>query len=73
MASPDPAVDGCLDQVTSPRRDITVRLRELCVEHLDGFAEGMKYCMPGYWRGPVAEGEGEIGVAAQSSTCRSMS
>ena len=65
MAPPDPAVDGYLDQVTGPRRDITVRLRELCVEHLDGFAEGMKYRMPGYWRGPVAEGEGEIGFAAQ--------
>ena len=25
----------------------------------------MKYGMPGYWRGPVAEGEGEIGFAAQ--------
>jgi hypothetical protein len=25
----------------------------------------VKYRMPGYWRGPVAEGEGEIGVAAQ--------
>jgi hypothetical protein len=25
MATPDPAVDGYLDQVTGPRRDITVR------------------------------------------------
>jgi hypothetical protein len=25
----------------------------------------MKYGMPGCWRGPVAEGEGEIGFAAQ--------
>jgi hypothetical protein len=25
----------------------------------------MKYGLPGYWRGPVAEGEGEIGFAAQ--------
>jgi hypothetical protein len=40
MATPDPAVDAYLDQVTGPRRDITVRLRELCVEHLDGFTEG---------------------------------
>jgi uncharacterized protein YdhG (YjbR/CyaY superfamily) len=64
MATPDPAVDAYVDQVTGTRRDITVRLRELCVEHLDGFAEGRRYRMPGYWRGPV-EGEGEIGFAAQ--------
>jgi uncharacterized protein YdhG (YjbR/CyaY superfamily) len=51
--------------VTGLRREAVVRLRELCLEHLPGFTEGMKYGMPGYWRGPVAEGEGEIGFAAQ--------
>ena len=65
MATPDPAVDAYLAQVTGPRQEAVVRLRELCLEHLPGFTEGMKYGMPGYWRGPVAEGEGEIGFAAQ--------
>jgi uncharacterized protein YdhG (YjbR/CyaY superfamily) len=65
VATPDPAVDAYLEQVTGPRREAVVRLRELCLEHLPGFTEGMKYGMPGYWRGQVAEGEGEIGFAAQ--------
>jgi len=65
VPSPDPAVDAYLEQVSGPRRDVTVQLRELCLERLDGFTEGMGYGMPGYWRGPVAEGEGEIGFAAQ--------
>ena len=65
MATPDPAVDAYLTQVTGSRRDAVVRLRELCLEHLPGFTEGMRYGMPGYWRGPVADGEGEIGFAAQ--------
>ncbi len=63
MASPDPAVDAYLTQVTGPRRGGPAP--ELCLEHLPGFTEGMKYGMPGYWRGPVADGEGEIGFAAQ--------
>jgi uncharacterized protein YdhG (YjbR/CyaY superfamily) len=65
MPSPDPAVDAYLAQVAGPRADAVRRLRELCLAHLPGFTEGMKYGMPGYWRGPVAEGEGEIGFAAQ--------
>jgi hypothetical protein len=66
MAAPDPAVDVYLAQVTGPRTDAVIRLRELCLEHLDGFTEGMKYGMPGYVRGDVFEGEGEIGFAAQT-------
>jgi uncharacterized protein YdhG (YjbR/CyaY superfamily) len=65
MTSPDPAVDAYLEKVEGPRRDAVHTLRELCLSHLPGFTEGMKYGMPGYWRGPVAEGEGEIGFAAQ--------
>jgi uncharacterized protein YdhG (YjbR/CyaY superfamily) len=61
----DPAVDVYVEQVTGPRADAVRTLRRLCLAHLDGFTEGMKYGMPGYWRGPVAEGEGEIGFAAQ--------
>jgi len=65
VPSPDPAVDSYLAQVTGPRADAVRRLRRLCLAHMPGFTEGMKYGMPGYWRGPVAEGEGEIGFAAQ--------
>jgi uncharacterized protein YdhG (YjbR/CyaY superfamily) len=65
VATPDPAVDAYLAQLTGPRAALAGRLRELCLEHLPGFTEGMKYGMPGYWRGPAAEGEGEIGFAAQ--------
>ena len=65
MATPDPAVDAYLEQVTGRRRDAGVRLRELGLEHLPGFTESMKYRMPGSWHGPAGEGEGEIGFAAQ--------
>ncbi|TFV82961.1 DUF1801 domain-containing protein [Blastococcus sp. CT_GayMR16] len=65
MATPDPAVDAYVEQVTGPRADAVRTLRGLCLAHLDGFTEGMTYGMPGYWRGPVAEGEGEIAFAAQ--------
>jgi uncharacterized protein YdhG (YjbR/CyaY superfamily) len=65
VATPDPAVDAYLAQVTGPRRDTVVRLRELCLEHLPGFTEGVQYRVPGYWRGPVPAGEGEVGFAAQ--------
>jgi uncharacterized protein YdhG (YjbR/CyaY superfamily) len=66
MPSPDPAVDAYLEKVEGPRRDAVRTLRELCLTYLPGFTEGMKYGMPGYWRGPVAEGEGEIGFAART-------
>ena len=65
MPGPDPAVDAYLEQATGPRAEAVRTLRELCLAHLPGFTEGMNYGMPGYWRGPVAEGEGEIGFAAQ--------
>jgi uncharacterized protein YdhG (YjbR/CyaY superfamily) len=65
VPAPDPAVDAYVEQVDEPRRDAVRTLRRLCLEHLDGFTEGMRYGMPGYWRGPVAEGDGEIGFAAQ--------
>ncbi len=58
-------MDAYLAAVTGPRAEVVARLREACLTHLPGFTEGMKYGMPGYWRGPVAEGEGEIGFAAQ--------
>lgn len=65
MAVPDPAVDAYLAEVTGPRTDAVIRLRELCLEHLDGFTEGMRYGMPGYVRGELFEGVGEIGFAVQ--------
>jgi hypothetical protein len=65
VATPDPAVDACLAPLSGPGAAAARTLRQLCLAHLDGFTEGTKYGMPGYWRGPVAEGEGEIGFAAQ--------
>jgi uncharacterized protein YdhG (YjbR/CyaY superfamily) len=65
MLTADPAVDAYVERVDEGRRDAVRTLRDLCRTHLEGFAEGMKYGMPGYWRGPVADGEGEIGFAAQ--------
>jgi uncharacterized protein YdhG (YjbR/CyaY superfamily) len=63
MASPDPAVDAYLAEVAGPRTAVTRELRDLCLEHLPGFTEVMRYGMPGYVRAPDAEGE--IGFAAQ--------
>jgi uncharacterized protein YdhG (YjbR/CyaY superfamily) len=65
MLTADPAVDAYVERVDEGRRDAVRTLRDLCRTHLEGFTEGMKYGMPGYWRGPVADGEGEIGIAAQ--------
>jgi uncharacterized protein YdhG (YjbR/CyaY superfamily) len=63
MPSPDPDVDAYVAAVSGPRRAAVACLRELCLEHLDGFTEGMRYGMPAYWRDGVPEGE--IGFAAQ--------
>ena len=63
MVTRDPAVDAYLDNVDEPRRAAVRRLRELCLEHLDGFEELVRYGMPGYLR--PGETEGEIGFAAQ--------
>jgi hypothetical protein len=63
MVTPDPAVDAYVEQVTGPRADAVRTLRNLCLAHLDGFTEGMRYRMPAYWRDDVPEGE--IGFAAQ--------
>lgn len=63
VVRPDPAVDAYLAQVTGPRADAVRELRALCLEHLPGFTEMMKYGMPGYVRDRDAEGE--IGFAAQ--------
>jgi uncharacterized protein YdhG (YjbR/CyaY superfamily) len=65
MLAADPTVDAYVAQVDEGRRDAVRTLRDLCRSHLEGFTEGMKYGMPGYWRGPVQSGELEIGFAAQ--------
>ncbi|WP_199580321.1 DUF1801 domain-containing protein [Blastococcus sp. TBT05-19] len=57
MPAPDPAVDAYLDGLGGPRADAARTLRRLCLEELDGFTEGMAYGMPGYRRGPEADGE----------------
>jgi uncharacterized protein YdhG (YjbR/CyaY superfamily) len=48
-------VDGYLAEVSEERRDVLVRLRELCRAELEGFDEVMAYGMPVYQRGGVAE------------------
>ncbi len=63
VVRPDPAVDAYLAQVTGPRADAVRALRALCLEHLPGFTEVVRYGMPGYVRDP--DTEGEIGFAAQ--------
>jgi uncharacterized protein YdhG (YjbR/CyaY superfamily) len=65
MLPADPTVDAYVAQVDEGRRDAVRTLRDLCRSHLEGFTEGMKYGMPGYWRGPVQSGELEIDFAAQ--------
>jgi uncharacterized protein YdhG (YjbR/CyaY superfamily) len=65
MPTPDPAVDAYVEQLPESRRAAVGVLRDLCRAHLEGFTEGMRYGMPGYWRGSVEEGELEIGFAAQ--------
>ena len=41
-------MDAYVAQVDEGRRDAVRTLRDLCRSHLEGFAEGMKYGMPGY-------------------------
>lgn len=55
-------VAGYLAEVPQARRDVLVRLRELCREQLTGFDEVMAYGMPTYER----DGTAEIAFASQA-------
>ncbi|MEV0778252.1 DUF1801 domain-containing protein [Streptomyces sp. NPDC050428] len=54
-------VDGYLAEVPEDRRDVLVRLRQLCRLELKGFHEAMAYGMPAYER----DGAAEIAFASQ--------
>jgi uncharacterized protein YdhG (YjbR/CyaY superfamily) len=63
VPTPDPAVDAYLATVDDARRPAVTLLRDLCLEHLDGFTEGIRYGMPAYWREGVDTGG--VAFAAQ--------
>lgn len=48
-------VDAYLGEVPEERKDVLVRLRQLCRAELTGFDEVMAYGMPAYERDGVAE------------------
>jgi uncharacterized protein YdhG (YjbR/CyaY superfamily) len=54
-------VDGYLAKVPEGRRAVLTELRDTCRELLPGFAESMRYGMPGYSRAGITE----IGWASQ--------
>jgi uncharacterized protein YdhG (YjbR/CyaY superfamily) len=41
-------VDAYLAEVPAERRDVLAAIRQLCLKHLPGYAEGMEYGMPSY-------------------------
>jgi len=64
-ATPDAAAQAYVEQLPEARGAVVARLRALCLAHLDGFTEGIRYGMPGYWRDPSLDGDPEICVAGQ--------
>ena len=64
MQSEAKTVDGYLKEVPDGRRAALERLRELCLETLDGYEESMSYGMPGYSR--LGE-EIEVAFASQKN------
>ena len=61
MTSKARDVPTYIDEVPAERRPAMERLRNLCVEHLKGYQEGMDYGMPVYKR----HGAMEISFASQ--------
>jgi uncharacterized protein YdhG (YjbR/CyaY superfamily) len=60
-ATVEEAVEAYLDEVPADRFDSLCRLREACLELLDGFEESMDYGIPSYGR----HGEIEVGFASR--------
>lgn len=56
-------VDEYLMEVKEERRESLTRLRELCLEILDGYDESMEYGMPSYKK----DGEVEVAFASQKN------
>lgn len=61
MQSKASNVAAYLEEVPEERREVLARLRQLCLETLEGYEEGMAYGMPVYTR----NGVGEIAFASQ--------
>lgn len=63
MQSDAPTVEAYLKEVPEDRLPALIRLRELCLQHLDGFKESMDYGMPTYSR----DGTVEVAFASQKN------
>lgn len=61
MQSAAKSVDAYLAEVPQERRQVLTALRQVCLDALTGFEEGMTYGMPTYSR----DGLGEVGWASQ--------
>ena len=61
MQSIAPDVTAYLEEVPEERRAALTRLRQLCLETLEGYDEGMAYGMPSY----AKDGIGEVAFASQ--------
>jgi len=64
MQSKATTVDAYLQEVPVKRQEALAKLRELCVELLDGYQESMEYGMPSYKR---EGGEVEVAFASQKN------
>ena len=61
MQSKAPDVTAYLQEAPAERREALTRLRQLCLETLEGYDEGMAYGMPAY----AKNGTAEIAFASQ--------
>jgi uncharacterized protein YdhG (YjbR/CyaY superfamily) len=61
MQSKAADVNAYLEEVPEERREALTRLRQLCLETLEGYDEGMAYGMPVY----AKNGVGEVAFANQ--------
>ena len=63
MQSEAKNVDAYMKEVEEERQESLARLRELCVEILDGYSESMEYGMPSYKK----DGQVEVAFASQKN------
>ena len=64
MQSDAKNVNEYLKEIPEPRLESMTKLRELCLEILDGYEENMEYGMPSYKK---AGGEVEVAFASQKN------
>ncbi|MGH2616385.1 MAG: iron chaperone [Thermomicrobiales bacterium] len=55
MQSAAENVDAYLAEVPPERREVLTAIRQLCLENLPGYVEGMEYGMPSYARNGTVE------------------